>query len=552
MMISTSSSGRSVIIEGPKDSLNKLKKKLQTLLHSPDEIGENVFIELQTVFKSLGPSSCVRTTSDIMNAHLNKEKVIYTNRAKEFLKKLGHNQDDAKEDEDLTIPEIPRGNLTLDEVKAKFGFKEIRSNVYEILIPDELSQNLLKAKRMMQNGENVESNRFSCLEDPADEQSILYNFDHKIDPKNVKNNTVVVRRSGRDKDEAHFIYTSLRLLRLYERENEGPVLNKFKRRVSNYLKNIINSNSYSEPFDPLKVPEFHTELIGKDILIPPVEHFTKFPVKLPIFETTFLIETFCEFQDKKHKCNFSKEFLDHKTIYLLSLLAPLPVALEYNNYENTATMTFADCSIPAANQNDNAIDQTGEVVSAEFIYNQVSLAVNCFSRLPKITATFHNVDSFYFMPGNLFKISDQLDMPIVRGLDNNINGVSASFVVWAVPSSPNDPKIEELNQFLKEQYDLIQLYFCDQCKKPYSKGFGGECSLTEHCGEQVRFDDGLLEHSTPSLDGDIITVKYTCCGEVQKFSPGCNDMVFPFGHQMLIDPASHNGISSSQFLFQVA
>ena len=490
MITTKSDSGSSITVEGPRAMIDNLKKKLRRLLKADKEIGDNIFIELQSEFRSISTSY---NTGKDKSA---EEAPTFSEKSKNFLRALGHKEEEVK----ASLPKIPTGAMTLDEAKAKFGFVEKGANRFLISIPETQKATVQSVKNFYNS--NPKEPRFSFIEDKFNDNSITYFFE-LLDDGNV-----LVRRSKLDTDEYHFVFTTLRALCLFALKNADPFINRFRSRAALYLK--YGLSSIPEPFNPLRIPEFHCELIDKEYDIPPLKDFVKHSFSIPIFQALFLIEIFCEFQNKNHRCNFDKEFLNHKTIYLLSILAPLPVAFEYVSTDNTVTISFADCGI----------------ASASFVYNQLILALKIFPKLPLATFGFQNVDSVYLTPGNLFKISDDLEIAIMRGVDFNISGPCASFYIWAIPNSLDNSQVEQLEAKLKTMYNDVQLFMCAHCEKLFSIGYGGECSISAHIGNQIKFPDGQYEHVNQDIDGEYITVNYECCGEVEKYSPGCNLIVY--------------------------
>lgn len=529
-MIKHLNSDHSITIEGSKEKINDFKKKIAKLLKIEGTIDDNLFIELQSVFKPRLNEQGERYNISKEEAFKRQnKKVEYTDNCKRFLAALGN-----KDEQQLELPTPPIGNLSFEEVKKKFGFeKDTRPRTYIINVPADLTDTLQVVKKAYQPDEK--ENRFSIKEDVANPNSINYNFEV------VSNDKLKVRRFNTDTDDQHFVYTSLRLLRFYQSQDSGPILNLFKERAASYLINCLNSPT-DLPY--AKIPEFHCELIEKNYDIPPIELFFKNPVRITIYQASFLIEIFCEIQDKSQKCNFSKTYLSHKDIYFLSILSPLPVAFEYIDSTADVELTFADTSI----------------ASADFIFNQVRFAMKIFDKLPQYYSTFFLVDSVYWPSEKFITVHERLGFAIIRGTDKDSTGKAATFPVWAILNKPNDQsQIDAIKREMSEIYDEIKLYMCDQCSQWFSHGFGGECVIYEHMGSRVPFPDGEFQGQMEKIDyvrdddsGQIIPVKsfyYECCGEKPENAPGCQEMLFPFGHIEKVNEAGQQ-ITCSGFADQ--
>ncbi|KAK8842613.1 hypothetical protein M9Y10_025472 [Tritrichomonas musculus] len=505
-MIHRQNTDHSITIEGSKEVLDKLKEKISNLLGIRDSIGDNLFIELQSVFKPLKNEQGEPLTISAKEAlqSLNKTPE-YTDNCKNFLQALGNK-------EKPKLPKPPVGSLTFKEVLEKFGIQNPSERKVIIKVPDELKETLKNVKRYHEPDDNEKL--FSILEDQGNTKSFVYKFEI------ISDNEVRIYRYFADKDDKHFIYTSLRLLCFYQAKELGPVLNLFKERAASYLINCLPAM----PDKPLnQVEEFHCELIDIDYEIPPVELFFKNPVRISVYEAIFLIEIFSEIQDKHQRCNFDKPFLTIKTVYLLSILSPLPVAFQYIDKDRNVELTFADTTC----------------ASADFIFNQVKFAMGIFSRLPQFSAYFSYVDSIYWPSEKFITINEKIGLAIVRSTDTNRAGKTACFQVWSLLNKPivgNDlSQVNILKQELHKIYDEIKLYRCDQCNQWFSTGFGGECVITEHPGFRIEFED---THQMEKIEyvqegGKLVEMKfvnYSCCGEKPENAPGCYEMLFPNGH----------------------
>lgn len=530
-MIKQLNSDHSVTIKGSKEELDNLKRKIANLLGINGPIGDNLFIELQSVFKALRNEQGQPYTISVEEAFKRQnKKVEYTDNCKHFLSILGN-----KDEQQIELPKPPIGELSFEDVKSRFGFERDpkATRWYYINVPAELAETLKIVKKYYQP--NEKENRFSIKEDKENPNSIIYNFEIASKDK------IKLRRYVSDTDDEHFIFTALRLLCFYQSKNAGPILNLFKVRAANYLLNCLPSPT-NLPLN--KIPEFHCEFIDVDYGIPPIELFFKNPVRISVYQATFLIEIFCEIQESINKCSFDKPYLSHKHIYLLSILSPLPVAFEYISSDLNVELTFADTSI----------------ASADFIFNQVKFAMGIFSNLSQFYASFDNVDSLYWSSEKFITVYDRLGFSIVRGTDKNPTGKAATFEVWSILSKPEgsdgfQAQKDSIEHECSEIFDEIKLYKCDQCDQWFSHGFGGECSFCEHTGVRAPFPDtNEMEKIEYVKEGNqLIPVKsvyYTCCGEKPENAPGCSEMVFPFGHKERVDDKG-NQVSCSFYRCQL-
>lgn len=514
-MIYHQNSNHSITIEGSKEEINNLKQKISRLLGTGDPISDNLFIELQSVFKAqLNKQGQPYTISVEEALKVQNKKPESTNNCINCLKILGN-----KEVQKIELPRPPIGDLPFDEVKNKFGFIPCNNpREYEINVPEDLIETFKLVKKSYLPDEK--GSRFSVKEDENDPKSILYNFEA------ISNNKIKVRRSFADKDDEHFVYTALRCLCFYQSKSAGPILNLFKRQAAYYLLNCL-----PEPTDlPLnKIPQFHCEFIDQpDVRMPPVELFSKNPVRITVYQAMFLVEIFCETQDKYQKCNFNKPFLDRKTVYLLSILSPLPVAFELKKADTNVELTFADTSF----------------ASADFIFEQVRFAMGIFSKLPQFSASFNAVDSIYWPSEKFITVNERLGFSIIRGFDSISTGKAGTFQIWSILNKPlTDNDHSQLDAIKKECstiYNEIKLYMCDQCDEWFSDGFGGECVIYEHEGNRTFFPgtqemERVEEVQEGSQLVNMVTVYYECCGEKPLNAPGCCAMVFPSGHKQKLN-----------------
>lgn len=517
-MITTSKTGHSVIIEGPKSKLDELKSQIRQFLKLSSPIQSHLFIDLQQVanLPSLIPSNQIT----IKEAFSKKQPdVVLTAKAQNFMNVFGKSKE-----EEIKLPELPEAPMSLPEVRAKYQI-QIREQRATLIIPENERSIVKTVKKYYDSARTqINPNRFQI----ALEQSNSFIF--KIE-KLDQTGQIDVMKIGDKLTEDQFINTLPRLLRLANTVEDLPYLSSFKKKAAQYLLASLPS----PPTLPLnKIPEFHCEFIGQDYEIPSIDKFTEFTIQIPIYNATFLIEIFCEVLEEKEICNFVRDFFDQKTVYILSILSPFPVAFEYLEKNRMVQLTFADTSI----------------ASAHFIYQQVEFALKLFEKLPRYQATLINVDSLYYDAKRFLGISEKYGLSVIRGEDYDINGPAASFNVWILLNKTlqqDDSIIQKLDDEFRTIYEDIQMFLCDQCNHYFSKGYGGQCVRVEHFGERIPFDDGLMEHVTQvSDDYNIRTVNYSCCGEIDiDDSIGCCDMVFPHGHL----PQKKDGqiISLSQF-----
>ncbi|KAH0791638.1 hypothetical protein GPJ56_004485 [Histomonas meleagridis] len=348
-------------------------------------------------------------------------------------------------------------------------------------------------------------NRYVVHEDNTDSNSLIYMFD--LDSANKK---IKIRRSPKDKNDTHFYTTSLSLLGLYS--SNKIVLNSFTKRAASYLSfSLENPFEFTDDVDVSTIPEFLPDLIGK--VYDPIEisSFTKLTFTIPIPKAIFIIEIYATNQPEEEKCNFNKIFMDKKYVYTLSILGTFPVLFELNG--SSVNLSFADTSI----------------ATAETIKGQVELALNIFNNVKMDIARFINVDAFNYDIGYAQKMSRELGYALIRG-DNIENEQSlGSFMIWCVPSAPGPEARNKFEEKCRKDYEEIKMYLCSKCCKYISKGYSGECFLQEHLGEKIPFDDGKMEQTEYTPDGEITLVKYSCCGQIPKFmeAEGCSKMVFP-------------------------
>ena len=304
-------------------------------------------------------------------------------------------------------------------------------------------------------------------------------------------------------------------------------LRRAQMRAATYLTLSLDEEVGATFNDVMSRPEFLPELVDKDFPTPPIEEFTKCPLEVYPGIACFLVEIFCDPgsrnpQEPREVCNYDKRFANQKCIYDLSLLAPLPVAFEYDRVKETVVLTFADT----------------EVLKAEAIRQQVDRAMIIFPRMRLATAWFQHVDLAAVNLGDFKTISEDLNVAIVKqaGMENpqskDEDIIDGAFCVWCYPVI-DDKSGQEARQLVREKFQKVfekcQVWECEQCHKAYSGDKNRQgCIVYSHNGHQEPFSDGQWEHTEYDTAGrEIKFVRYSCCDEVPEDDPGCLEAIFP-------------------------
>lgn len=294
----------------------------------------------------------------------------------------------------------------------------------------------------------------------------------------------------------------------------------FYKKVLGYLNNCLDVPQ-DDDFDPETILEFHADWIRKNLTPPPIESFTEFPENISIIHASLLIDTFSSNQNENFQFRGYKNFLYSKTILNLNLLAPLPMAFQYVPQMNVIQVTFANTP----------------TITAQQIHRQFLLCKNIFNTIRGLRAQFHNVCPEHYNNKDFKDLYNSLQSTFIvfpPQYDPASKGELISFEMYVLPSKPGRDFREGLKQKLTTYYQRnYEARYCPRCKQYYPQlsTESDTCGIYEHEGEQIPFEDGQLEHTEVTPEGEsITTVKYLCCGEVIKGSRPVEYMHFDDFH----------------------
>lgn len=260
--------------------------------------------------------------------------------------------------------------------------------------------------------------------------------------------------------------------------------------------------------------------------------FDSSSIQIPVNFAVFLIEALAFNQSEDEKGLTEKRFFKEKTIYVLCLPFKIPVAFQFL-YPSYAVVSFA-----------NYMGISADAISKQFIkiYNVL------FSRKDIIySASFNKVLYNVFTQRDL--IREAAENNLILLMDNQrmseekfekssnvivskrytkeqmkFSDGLTNFNIYMIATTFAGPEIktqvEKFNQIFAEVYKKICYYECPLCNfQSYQRV---SCPPGSHIQNQIPFEDSKGNMVMEEKVGEVVFVKYECCGKVMKNAdPGC-------------------------------